>query len=244
MAVNWRLWKIPAIFFSGLRLQRPIQLAKRFMWLDPDRHRPSFPTTLLWILQANQRQRAAGHCSSQGRCGGMSVAGTGSFGRDRKKSWSGGDFSSGSHASSQYLAEHSLMCTALWVRPFSFLIAATASPAALQACQSRSMSACWHGTLLALSSGLSQWSRCSWSTIQDWRTPGVVSVQLCRLLPSPCGYRYVDCAWQGCGEGIAQWLDHRTRDWKVTGSSPCKSGGIIFFSRVSFLCWLLFRYLQ
>ena len=32
----------------------------------------------------------------------------------------------------------------------------------------------------------------------------------------------------------------RTGDRKVSGSSP---GGIIFFTRVNFLCWLLFRYL-
>ena len=42
--------------------------------------------------------------------------------------------------------------------------------------------------------------------------------------------------------GIAQWLERRTRDQKVAGSNPCWSGGIIFFSRVIFLCWLLFRY--
>ena len=44
------------------------------------------------------------------------------------------------------------------------------------------------------------------------------------------------------GRGIAQWLEHRTRDWKVAGSNPCWNGGRIFFSRVNFLCWLLFRY--
>ena len=43
--------------------------------------------------------------------------------------------------------------------------------------------------------------------------------------------------------GIAQWLKHRTGDWKVAGSSPRRSGRRIFFSRVNFLCcWLLFRY--
>ena len=46
-------------------------------------------------------------------------------------------------------------------------------------------------------------------------------------------------AW---GAGIAQWLERRTRDWKVAGSNPCWNGGRIFFSRVDFLCWLLFRY--
>ena len=44
------------------------------------------------------------------------------------------------------------------------------------------------------------------------------------------------------GAGIAQWLKRQTRDWKVAGSNPCWSGGRIFFSRVDFLCWLLFRY--
>ena len=42
---------------------------------------------------------------------------------------------------------------------------------------------------------------------------------------------------------IPEWLERRTRDWKVAGSNPCWSGGRIFFSRVGFLCWLLFRYL-
>ena len=42
--------------------------------------------------------------------------------------------------------------------------------------------------------------------------------------------------------GIAQWLERRTCDRNVPGSSPGRSGGGIFFSRVSFPCWLLFRY--
>ena len=46
----------------------------------------------------------------------------------------------------------------------------------------------------------------------------------------------------GTGAGIAEWLERRTRDWKVAGSNPCRSGGRIFFSRVNFLCWLLFWY--
>ena len=53
-------------------------------------------------------------------------------------------------------------------------------------------------------------------------------------------FKYVTCLWGG---GIAQWLECRSRDCKVAGSNPCRSGGIIiFFSRVNFLCWLLFRY--
>ena len=43
------------------------------------------------------------------------------------------------------------------------------------------------------------------------------------------------------GAGIAQWLERRTRDRKVAGSNLCRSGGRIFFSRVNFLCSLLFR---
>ena len=42
--------------------------------------------------------------------------------------------------------------------------------------------------------------------------------------------------------GVAPWLECRTRDQKVAGSSPGTSGGIIFFSRVNFLCGLLFQY--
>jgi len=45
------------------------------------------------------------------------------------------------------------------------------------------------------------------------------------------------------GAGIAQWLERRSRDQEVVGSNPCRSVRRIFFSRVSFLCWLLFRYL-
>ena len=48
---------------------------------------------------------------------------------------------------------------------------------------------------------------------------------------------------KGTGVGIAQWLEHWTCDWKVVGSNPCRSGGRIFFSRVDFVCWLLFWYL-
>ena len=38
-----------------------------------------------------------------------------------------------------------------------------------------------------------------------------------------------------CKEGarIAQWLERRTRDRKVVGSSPHRSGGINFLSRVN-----------
>ena len=45
------------------------------------------------------------------------------------------------------------------------------------------------------------------------------------------------------GAGMGQWLERRIRDWKVAGSSPCRSERRIFFSRVNFLCWLLVWYL-
>ena len=35
---------------------------------------------------------------------------------------------------------------------------------------------------------------------------------------------------------IAQWLERRTLDRKIPGSSPGRSGGRMFFSRVKFLC--------
>jgi len=44
------------------------------------------------------------------------------------------------------------------------------------------------------------------------------------------------------GIGDISVVAHRTRDRKVEGSSPHRSGGRIFFSRVNFLCWLLFRH--
>ena len=44
----------------------------------------------------------------------------------------------------------------------------------------------------------------------------------------------------GLGAGIACWLQRRTRDRKVASSNPGRSGGRIFFSRINFVCWLLF----
>ena len=55
-------------------------------------------------------------------------------------------------------------------------------------------------------------------------------------------YSYCACE-RSRGTEIAQWLEHWTCGWKVTGLNPCRSGGRIFFSRVDFLCWLIFRYL-
>ena len=58
----------------------------------------------------------------------------------------------------------------------------------------------------------------------------------CKEMPS------AGLQWPILSSGIAQWLERRTRDWKVAGSNPCRSGGRFFFSMVDFLCWLLFRY--
>ena len=50
--------------------------------------------------------------------------------------------------------------------------------------------------------------------------------------------------WYSCLQGawMAQWLECQLEihDRKVPGSCPGWSGGRIFFSRVNFLCWLLF----
>ena len=38
------------------------------------------------------------------------------------------------------------------------------------------------------------------------------------------------------GAAIAQWLERRTRDRRIAGSNPCRSGGRHFFPNVNFLC--------
>ena len=53
---------------------------------------------------------------------------------------------------------------------------------------------------------------------------------------------YTGCISEASGGGDSSVIERRTRDWKVAGSNPCWNGGRIFFSRVDFLCWLLFRY--
>ena len=47
------------------------------------------------------------------------------------------------------------------------------------------------------------------------------------------------CSTRG-GARIACWLERRTHDRKVVSLNPGRSGGRIFFSRVNFVCWLLF----
>ena len=63
------------------------------------------------------------------------------------------------------------------------------------------------------------------------------------VLVKKCFYIYlIKAIHMPCGVGIAQWLEHQTHNRKVPGSNPGRSGGWIFFSRVNFLCWLLFWY--
>ena len=57
----------------------------------------------------------------------------------------------------------------------------------------------------------------------------------------PCCYFLCRFTYSYWWAGIAQWLERRTRDRKVSCSSPGRNGGRNFFSRVSFLCWLLYR---
>ena len=90
------------------------------------------------------------------------------------------------------------------------------------------------------------WSSHGWVTIMCWLypCPDIFYNQIpCELYKRSFGWDYKRGPLYTCmGAGIAQWLERRTRDWKVAGSNPSWNGGRIFFSRVDFLCWLLFRY--
>ena len=105
---------------------------------------------------------------------------------------------------------------------------------------------------------------CKWGFWVCWKLSAAKQISKARLLPYACcglHFYWLRClcpvllrstaplhikqlknSWINMGAGIAQWLERRTRDWKVAGSNPCWNGGRIFFSRVDFLCWLLFRY--
>ena len=64
------------------------------------------------------------------------------------------------------------------------------------------------------------------------------------------------CSWSFCtfshtvsllsslGARIACWLERRTHDRKVASSNPGRRCRRIFFSRVNFVCWLLFSVLS
>ena len=72
-----------------------------------------------------------------------------------------------------------------------------------------------------------------------WRLSDVTQtgarLKMASLFSSPLWHTKVGLlSWR-----IAQWLERWTHDRKIAGSNPCRS---IFFSRVNFLCWLLFCY--
>ena len=73
-----------------------------------------------------------------------------------------------------------------------------------------------------------------WCRLKPETTP------LAKLVPYAYTLRMV-CWCLGSGDGSVE--EERPRDQTVSGSSPGRSVGIIFFSGVNFLCWFLFRYL-
>ena len=67
--------------------------------------------------------------------------------------------------------------------------------------------------------------------MKDWSTELTsVTINVCVMDNDFCAL------YSKQGVGIAQWLECQIRDLKVPGSSPGRSGGRIFFSRVNFLC--------
>ena len=83
------------------------------------------------------------------------------------------------------------------------------------------------GIFVSVFNHVSDWTESRAATVSLWITLHIKRCVICIAL---------------LGAWIAQWLERRTRDWKVAGSNPCWNGGRIFFSRVDFLCWLLIRY--
>ena len=63
--------------------------------------------------------------------------------------------------------------------------------------------------------------------------------KLHKYLPFVSDGDYTNLSHLIWGAGIARWLERRTHDQKVAGLNPCRSGGRTFFSRVNFLCWLI-----
>ena len=71
--------------------------------------------------------------------------------------------------------------------------------------------------------------------IYSQTTQGMLKAQCTFRVSIPRPHKHGDR-----GVGIACWLEHQTRDRKVVGSNPRRSGERIFFFRVKFVCWLLF----
>ena len=125
----------------------------------------------------------------------------------------------------------------------------TRSPA-----KSCSCSACARSTTVCLSSWTRPPSTC-WRLQSRTSHGGEFALQrsyhtdACRLRPDVCNRPWGIEGWgllkgklSAFEVGRAQWLEHWTCDWKVTGSNPCRSDGRILCSRVNFLCRLLFWY--
>ena len=62
------------------------------------------------------------------------------------------------------------------------------------------------------------------SSSNDWCTPHIIYIIWLHWLSDVSQHPHV-------GAGIAQCLECWTRDWKVAGSNPCRSGGRIFNKR-------------
>ena len=101
---------------------------------------------------------------------------------------------------------------------------------------------CWRGSLrghlgvtnLMSPTGSSHWALkvglcCQWSSSRALLP--AVGVQISK---------YITCTCQVfIGAGLACWWERWTRNQKVAGSNPGRSSKI-FFSRVYFVCWLIF----
>ena len=75
------------------------------------------------------------------------------------------------------------------------------------------------------------------SFLGDTHTNFQLSVSPCR-----CATGRLVLGSQVKSKNLNHHLERQTRDQKVPGSSPGRSGRRIFFSRVNFLCWIVFQY--
>ena len=83
---------------------------------------------------------------------------------------------------------------------------------------------------------LFEWSACSHpSTVGCGRTAIMPTLSLPRLLKTTKGKCWALHSSYG-EQGMAQWLERWTHDWKVVGLNPCRSGGGQFSSPWSTVC--------
>ena len=96
------------------------------------------------------------------------------------------------------------------------------------------------------------WFSRTWLLPGGWQSSQLCGVLRQRLLALFCIWTtrflpvvyvpfhlFLVCVCVG-GAGIACQLERRSRDRKVASSNPGRSSRRIFFSRVNFVCWLLF----